>query len=402
MARTRSQKKRDERRRRVLSRIRLWLVVIAVALVAIIGIAELLSSGTAGSIRERFFGTRDLTERAERLDVAIDDAIVRLRITGVTNERSEIDTLGHRTPHWEKRGSIPPGGSLFETNLAITEAMRESGGRLLRVRELEGDWRGLRSLDFRFGFGDVETHHIVLKETERGAGVTPRERDTEPRVAIIIDDFGYNRSATSMGFLELEEPITIAVLPRCPYTESVADAAHIAGKQVIAHIPMEPERYPEANPGEGALLERHTAEELRRLTRSVLDEVPHARGANNHMGSRLTTRAPHMRAVMGELKSRGLFFVDSVTTPKSVAYSEARRAGIPAGRNTLFLDSYLDETGRLDVPGRLSALEEAARRDGYAIGIGHPKPETLAALREGLPAMRSRGVKIVFVSELVQ
>ena len=403
MARTRRQKKRDEKVRRILSLIRLWLIVIALALIVIVGVAELFSSGRAGAVRERIFGKRDITERAERLDAALDDALARLHITAVNSERADRDTLGYLLPHWEKTGRIPAGASLYECNLALTEAMRGSGGRLVRVRETDADWRGLKSLDFRFGLGKIETHHIVLKETERGdAPIVARREDAAPRVAIVIDDFGYNRSKTTLGFLELEDPITIAVLPQCPYTRRIANEAHAAGKQVIAHIPMQPESYPDANPGEGALLERHTAEELRTLTRAVLDEIPHARGANNHMGSRLTTRQPHMRAVMGELKERGLFFVDSVTTPSSVAYAEARRAGVPAGRNTLFLDSYLDESGRLDVPGRLRALEEAARRNGFAIGIGHPKPETLDALERGLPEMRARGIEIVFVSELVE
>ncbi len=403
MVRTRSQKKRDDTTRRVLSLIRLWLIVIALALIVIVGVAELFSSGKVGVVRERIFGKRDITMRAERLDAALDDAVVRLHITGVKTERSERDTLGYTTPHWEKSGRIPTGGSLYDCNLELTRAVRSVGGKLMRVREIDPDWLGLRSLDLRLGFGSVETHHIVLKQTERGdVAIVQRPAETAPRVAIVIDDFGYNMSKTALGFLKLDYPVTIAVLPQCPKTTAIANAAHDADKQVIAHIPMQPERYPDANPGDGALLERHSADELRGLTRAVIDGVPHAVGANNHMGSRLTTLQPHMRAVMGELKERGFFFVDSMTTAGSVAYAEAQRAGIPAGRNTLFLDSYLDETGRLDVPGRLDALEAAARRNGFAIGIGHPKPETLDALERGLPAMRSRGIEIVFVSELVE
>ena len=257
----------------------------------IVGVAELFSSGKAGAVRERIFGKRDITERAVRVDSALDDALARLHITGVNSERAELDTLGYLFPHWEKTGRIPSGTSLYECNLALTEATRGSGGKLVQVRETEADWRGLRSLDLRFGLGELETHHIVLKQTERAdAPIVARREDAAPRVAIVIDDFGYNRSKTTLGFLELEDPITIAVLPQCPHTRRITNEAYAAGKQVIAHIPMQPESYPDANPGDGALLERHTADELRSLTRAVLDEIPHARGANNHMGSRLTTR----------------------------------------------------------------------------------------------------------------
>ena len=109
-----------------------------------------------------------------------------------------------------------------------------------------------------------------------------------------------------------------------------------------------------------------------------------------------------MRSVMYVLKEREFFFVDSMTTPLSVARAEASRAGIPTARSSMFLDSTLDETGRRDVEGKLKALEELARRKGVAVGICHPRQETLNALRRMLPGMRERGCRIVPVSMIVE
>ncbi len=402
MARRQSRTKKNQRVRETLSAVRLWLLIIALVLVIVIGVAELFSSGRAGVIRERLFGKRDLTERAERLDAAVDGAIVRMRIAGVTNERTERDTLGYVTPHWDKQGTVPSGTSIYQTNLEITKAVVDAGGILMRGEERDPDRDGLRVLELRFGLGDVETHRITLDESGRGLPPATREEHERPRLAIIIDDFGYNMSELARGFLALDAPLTIAVLPSCPRTSDIANAAHQAGKHVIAHIPMQPESYPQTNPGDGALLESHTAEELRRLTKAAIEDVPYARGANNHMGSRLTTRPAHMRAVMSELKAHGFFFVDSVTTAGTVAYDVARGEGIPSARNTLFLDSYRDESGNLDVESRLAALEDEALRHGVAIGIGHPKRETLEALERRLPEMAARGIDVVFVDELVE
>jgi polysaccharide deacetylase 2 family uncharacterized protein YibQ len=145
-----------------------------------------------------------------------------------------------------------------------------------------------------------------------------------------------------------------------------------------------------------------TAEELRALVSGALDDVPGAVGVNNHMGSAFTADRTGMRAVMRELGRRGLFFFDSMTTARSVGADEARRAGVPVVRNSMFLDSGLDETGRVDVASQLRDLEALARSRGYASAIGHPRRETLATLRREMPAMKERGIEFVFLSDLIR
>ena len=68
----------------------------------------------------------------------------------------------------------------------------------------------------------------------------------------------------------------------------------------------------------------------------------------------------------------------------------------------MFIDSPLDELGRIDVEAQLGELVAIARRRGQAVGIGHPHPETLRVLRRALPELREAGVELVFVSELVR
>ena len=106
-----------------------------------------------------------------------------------------------------------------------------------------------------------------------------------------------------------------------------------------------------------------------------------------------------MRAVMAVLKERGLFFVDSVTAAESVAYQEARRAGLDAARNRIFLDA--DHDSAAEVRRNLAILVKTARARGFAIGIAHPYPETLEVLREEIPRLSAAGVSFVTVSELI-
>ncbi len=386
-----------------MSRIRRWLLVIALGTIALLVIAELRSSGRLSEFTSRIFDGGDISRHAERVNSAIDGALVALEIEGLESVREELDEDGVKRITWEKSGRIPRGERLYRCNLEITNAVRSAGGEILRVRESDPNWRDLRTLDMRFGIKGVETHHLVLSESPRGTEAPrPPKAEEGPMIAIVIDDFGHNMSATTRGFLELDYAVTIAILPHTPRAPAVAEAAHGAGKEVLVHLPMEPKGFPDVDPGDGALLLSQSASERGEMVRECISDIPHAVGANNHMGSRLTEDTSAMRSVMYVLKERGFFFVDSMTTPLSVARAEAARAGVPTARSSMFLDSTLDEAGHRDVEGKLRALEELARRKGVAIGICHPRRETLSALRRMLPGMMERGCRIVPVSRIVQ
>lgn len=403
MPRGRSRKARDAARARTFSLIRVWSVTIAAVLVLILGGLELISSGRLNSFTTRFRGPGDLTGIATELERAVDGELVKLGVSGATSEREDMKNERYTWTHIERRGRIPSDVSIYECNLAITRVVHRAGGRVIRGSDEGPDYRGLRTLDMRIGYGDIETHRLVLKQsTGTDQRVNLADAGSLPRIAIVIDDFGYNGSETAMGIIDLDYPITISILPNCPHTTDIAQAAHRAGKEVIAHIPMEPRGYPEIDPGEDALMSNHTREQLVRRINTALDDVPYAVGANNHMGSAFTSQHIPMRVLMGKLSERGLYFLDSMTTPESVGISEARRAGLPSARNRMFIDSPLDESGRIDVESKLAELVVVARKLGEAVGLGHPHPETLRVLRRKLPELESEGIELVFVSELVR
>ena len=402
MPRGRSKKARDAARARTFSLIRVWSVTIAAALVLVMGAIELISSGKLGSLATKVRGPGDLTGVATELGRAVEGELVKLGVSGATSDRTEKEDGRYTWTHTETKGRIPYDISIYECNLAISRVVRRAGGRVIRGADQGPDYRGLRTLDMRIGYGDIETHRLVLKQSASSDAHPLVSSGSSPRIAIVIDDFGYNGSETAMGIIDLDFPLTVSVLPNCPHTTTVARAAHRAGKEVIAHIPMEPRGYPEVDPGEGALMSNHTREQLVTRIDAALDDVPFAVGANNHMGSAFTTQHIPMRVLMEKLRERDLFFLDSMTTPESVGLSEARRARVPSTRNRMFIDSPLDESGRIDVESQLNELAAVARRLGGAVGLGHPHPETLRVLRKMLPELESEGFELVFVSELVR
>ena len=220
-----------------------------------------------------------------------------------------------------------------------------------------------------------------------------------PRIAIVIDDVGYAREPIER-LLGASTEITFAVLPYGPHARDLAIWIDAEGAEVMLHLPMQPEGEPGGFSKDGMLLESMDGAELRKLVNEGLDKVPHAAGVNNHMGSVLTAQTEPMRIVMDELASRGashLFFLDSRTTAKTVAYRLAREAGVPAAERDVFLDDVANEKA---IAAQLARLEVLANKHGSAIAIGHPYPETVNALLAWLPTLEDKGFELVPASRL--
>jgi len=171
-------------------------------------------------------------------------------------------------------------------------------------------------------------------------------------------------------------------------------------REVILHMPMEADG-PDplaAALGPDALRVGMSPDEVGRRLAEALADVPGAAGVSNHMGSRATADPALMDAVMAELARRGLWFFDSLTTPRSVAAAAGRRHGVPVVANRLFLDE--GDPGPREIRQRLERLVTIARERGWAVGIGHPRAATAAALREELPRLAAAGVRLVTLSQL--
>lgn len=216
-----------------------------------------------------------------------------------------------------------------------------------------------------------------------------------PRIAVIIDDVGLNADLAAQA-TALPAPVTLAFLPYADGLGRMTADAHAAGHEIFLHMPMEPAS-DEVDPGPGALLSSLTPAELDSRIAADLGRVPGAIGVNNHMGSKLTADRVAMGRVMAAMKANGLVFVDSRTTAATVAETVAQELGVPHTRRDVFLDNDRDAAR---IHARLAELEARAREAGSAVGIGHPYPETLAALAAWLPDVTKRGLVIVRASSL--
>lgn len=224
------------------------------------------------------------------------------------------------------------------------------------------------------------------------------ELKLRPKVAIVIDDLG-KENHISQELLHWDLPLTLSVLPFTPHAKSIALEAHRQGKEVILHLPMEPQGYPKIQPGEGALLEEMDEERLLRQLSKDIEAIPYIKGVSNHMGSRLMEDPEKMKIILSELKRRELFFLDSRTTPQTIGLQMAKSLGLRAMERSLFLDHSQNED---DVRKQLERLIRLSLTKGKAIGIGHPRPSTIKSLREMIPKMQEKGIDIVPLSAVME
>lgn len=214
-------------------------------------------------------------------------------------------------------------------------------------------------------------------------------------VAIIIDDMG-NNMALGERAIALPGKLTYSVLPHTPYARPLAEMAHRAGKEIMLHEPM-------ANVsgmplGPDALTTSLSQSQFIRTFENALASVPYAVGVNNHEGSFLTQQTLQMEWLMQDIKRHRLYFIDSRTTPRTVALKVARQNHVMSSRRNVFLDDVLSFYA---IDHQFQELIRTAKEKGTAIAIGHPHPLTLEYLAMAIPQMQQDGVFILPVSNLI-
>ena len=248
---------------------------------------------------------------------------------------------------------------------------------------------------FDYFHGSQRTQSVELVAPIIGNSGEQTRATGDPKLAIIIDDLGYDRE-TAEAVFQIPFPLSVSILPNLPLSSVVAEEAARRGYQVLLHMPVE------SNGGEKAeaieIRAGMAADEAVKTLQGMLNTVPQAIGVNNHQGSLGTADSSLMNAIMPALHERRLFFIDSRTTSASVAFVSAHRAGVPAASRDVFLD---DDQDAGAIRQQLQLAMRDAKLHGQAIAIGHPHPATLQVLQEYLPRIQSEGVEIVFASQVV-
>ena len=216
--------------------------------------------------------------------------------------------------------------------------------------------------------------------------------DKPATIVLIIDDMG-NGLQSGRRAIALPGPINYAFLPNRPSSKVLAELAHQQGKEIMLHIPMS--NVLGHNTGPGTLQPIMNRRQFLATLHNNLESIPHVRGVNNHMGSLLTQLREPMHWLMAELKQRNLYFIDSRTSPLSVAEALANSHQLATRRRDVFLDNERDPAA---IATQFERLITRAKQQGIAVAIGHPHPETLEFLERAIPTLADRGVTLSLAS----
>jgi len=214
-------------------------------------------------------------------------------------------------------------------------------------------------------------------------------------VAIVIDDI--ESVAQVEAFLEIPAPLTFAILPTAQGASAVAARLSVLHREYMIHLPMEPVEA-DLITGPGFLNTMMDDAVIQAVLDRHIGAVPGAKGANNHMGSRFTQDRARMEAVLRVLARHKMYFIDSRTTHDTVGKAAAVAVGIPELDRDVFLDNEPEESAVL---ARLDELVHIALERGCAVGIGHPRPTTLGALKRFVGTLKPGELTVVPPSALL-
>jgi polysaccharide deacetylase 2 family uncharacterized protein YibQ len=387
----------SSRSRRKKSKLKLaqWQVTALIIVAVLILTAVIWTLVRGDFVVTKPFDARLLELAAERGvvgdAVSADDPIRKVGGTFVRTWRLDFPNRSARDGFL---GDLQIEGAARDAEVAYPEELGAETVRLLVAFDIE-------AFDLHLSVKEPRPVAVPPAEPTPMPSPTPKPQpapDARGRLAILLDDGGQKLDLVAAA-AALPAEVGFAILPFLPKSAETATALYDAGHEIWLHLPMEPENYPANDPGPGAVLMAMNSDDLRTTIHSAINNIPHAVGVNNHMGSKATADLKTMTWIMQELKSRGMAFIDSRTTVHTVAEEAARAQGVPTNRRHVFLDN---ERSAAAIRTQLDEAVYRSRMEGEIIAIGHLDKVTIEVLSEELPSLGKRGADLVNPTDLVR
>lgn len=243
----------------------------------------------------------------------------------------------------------------------------------------------------------IQKRAVIKEAVQKKALPVVQKKFSNPKVAIVMDDFGYNMKDLDTLFAT-KLPVTFSVLPNLAFSRRVAELARSKGYEVILHLPLEAND--KSAPAEVDTIK--TDMDKNKIT-SMLDQemssVPGLRGVSNHQGSKATEDKVTMSIVIGDLKKKNLYYFDSLVTDRSVCRDLARSAGVPYAKRDMFLDNTASQDY---IEKQMLSLRRFAFRKGSAIAVCHDRKNTITVLNRMMPELSKDGIEFVSLSDMVK
>ncbi len=371
------------------------IVALWAALIQVLA-PDLVSDLAGKGVSDPRVRSKQIALAVKRIDAAmlhvLDIVAPGTEVLSNHEEQKALNGVNWRSARLELQ--LPPSAPLAKVMDALASVPYDEQWRITtRTFQLEP-----YSETLQVAVRDYPTHLVTIYAALDDVPPVHLATTDRPKVAILIDDMGYQRSSLDTLW-QLEVPFSVAILPFSPFALAVAETAEQHLKEVLVHLPLEPLPDPEHRRRRplGQITLSMCPDEIRSRAVRALRAVPRAVGVNNHEGSAFMRSSSHLRVLLDVVKRERMFFVDSRTTAQSRGMAVARALGVPCTDRQVFLDNDLEPK---QIRRALDRLKEIAFKRGSALGIGHPHPATISVLAEWLPAASEEGLRLVPVSAL--
>lgn len=321
------------------------------------------------------------------------------------SEQTANRDAGKGTIEWWQRVqvvSVDSPASLNKLKEYLSSGLKDKNG--IVIREEKDVYEGMQVIRLDIALVDslggeelnLTTDKIYIMGVSPEA-IKPAKKPVKGRLALVIDDAGYDIEPLRK-MLALNRNFTFAIIPDRPYSKESLQLIKQSGCEAILHLPMEP--LDKSQQSEARTVEVDmTDDQIKSLTKEYIESLPGIIGVNNHQGSKATADERVMKSALSVIKSKGLFFVDSNTQPKTIAHKVASNMGIKTNINRAFLDGQADVDY---IKKRLRQAANSAIEDGSYIAICHVRPNTATALVGVIDELEDMGIEFVFVSTLLR
>ena len=225
-----------------------------------------------------------------------------------------------------------------------------------------------------------------------------KRADRKPRIALIISNLGLSNTYTKAALELLPEDITLSFSHVAPRLKNWVREARQKGHEILLDIPMEPIGFPKNDPGRATLLtSSNEVENLNRLEH-IMKQAGGYVGLLGTLGTKFMLHSETFLPVLRSIKQRGLIYVDSRSTSRSLGPELASSIQLPKAFNNVFVDK---EPSQEKIKNKLDELERIALERRFAVGIAQPLPITIEILSQWTKGLKTKQIALAPITAIV-
>ena len=243
------------------------------------------------------------------------------------------------------------------------------------------DQADLQTSEYDKPVGDIKQQTSLLANTID---------DGKPIIALIIGELGVSKSNIELG---LPEEVTFG------FSSYIDISSAYLNNQLLLNIPLQSVDYPKDDPGPQALLlENSEQENLNRLN-AILNKKINYQGVYTPADENYTNSEKTAEFLLANLKQRNLIYLCGIADKNNLIYQIAKKIDFHILANDVILDDVISSEAIND---KLIELENIAREQGSAIAVGSSYPLTIELLKQWIPSLKEKDIKILPIKDFYQ